>query len=145
MAVTKLRRFAIAGLFALVVCALMPVNGSAQGGNYSFVNIDYPGAYQTIPEAINNNGAIVGYYLAMQFGPTHGFLYSGGVYTTIDDPEGTTFPEGINNNGVISGLIEVGPRRRTASPTRMAFSRPSTIQATRGSPAAKGSTITMKS
>ena len=86
----------------------MPVNGSAQGGNYSFVNIDYPGAYQTIPEAINNNGAIVGYYLAMQFGPTHGFLYSGGVYTTIDDPEGTTFPEGINDNGVISGLIEVG-------------------------------------
>src|ERR1035438_2800789 len=106
MAVKKLSRFAIACLFLLAVCALMPVNTSAQGGNYSFVNIDYPGAYQTIPEAINDKGAIVGYYLESQYGSTHGFLYSGGVYTTIDDPEGTTFPEGINNNGVIVGLYE---------------------------------------
>ena len=108
MAVKKLRRFAIACLFLLVVGALMPVNTSAQGGNYNFVNIDYPGAYLTSPEAVNDSGAIVGYYLDSQYGNWHGFLYSGGVYTTIDDPEGATFPEGINNSGVISGLIEVG-------------------------------------
>ncbi len=107
MAVKKLRRFAFACLFLLVVCALMPVNTSAQG-NYSFVNIDYPGAYLTSPTAVNDSGSIVGYYLDSQYGNYHGFLYSGGVYTTIDDPEGTTFPEGINNSGVISGLYEAG-------------------------------------
>ena len=63
MAVKKFRRFAIVCLFLLVVCALMPVNTSAQGGNYSFMNIDYPGAYLTFPTAVNDSGAIVGYYL----------------------------------------------------------------------------------
>jgi hypothetical protein len=34
----------------------------------------------------------------------HGFLLSGGVATTIDDPGGVTNLEGINNRGEISGL-----------------------------------------
>jgi probable HAF family extracellular repeat protein len=85
----------------------MPVSLSAQSGSYNFVNIDYPDAYLTIPEAVNDHGAIVGYYLDTQYGNYHGFLYSGGTYTTIDDPAGTTFPEGINNAGVITGAVAV--------------------------------------
>ncbi len=95
-------------MLVLAGALLVPASLSAQAGSYTFVNIDYPGAYQTIPEAVNDNGAVVGYYLDTQYGNYHGFLYSGGTYTTIDDPAGATFPEGINNSGVISGLIEVG-------------------------------------
>ncbi len=95
-------------MLVLAGALLVPASLSAQAGSYTFVNIDYPGAYQTIPEAVNDSGAVVGYYLDTQYGNYHGFLYSGGTYTTIDDPAGATFPEGINNGGVISGLIEVG-------------------------------------
>jgi probable HAF family extracellular repeat protein len=88
------------------MAVLLPAGLAAQ--NYTYTNIDYPGAYATTPTAVNDHGAIVGNYLQTQLGPYHGFLYAGGVYTTIDDPAGTTFPYGINNSGVISGLIEVG-------------------------------------
>ena len=94
-------------VLALAGALLLPATLSAQAGSYTFVNIDYPGAYLTIPEAVNDNGAVVGYYLDTQYGNYHGFLYSGGTYTTIDDPAGTTFAEGINNAGVITGVVEV--------------------------------------
>ena len=94
-------------VLALAGALLLPATLSAQNGSYTFVNIDFPGAYLTIPEAVNDNGAVVGYYLDTQYGNYHGFLYSGGTYTTIDDPEGTTFCEGINNAGVITGVVEV--------------------------------------
>jgi hypothetical protein len=96
----------LAFVFVLAAALLLPATISVQSDNYSFLNIDYPGAYLTFPTAVNDSGAIVGYYLETQLGPYHDFLYAHGVYTTIDDPEGTTFPEGINNNGVISGLYE---------------------------------------
>ncbi|MGD0932611.1 MAG: hypothetical protein ABR902_18340, partial [Candidatus Korobacteraceae bacterium] len=103
----KLRCFNIANLVLLALGLLLPASVLAQNGNYTFVNIDYPDAYLTIPEAVNDHGAVVGYYLDTQYGNYHGFLYSGGTYTTIDDPAGTTFPEGINNAGVITGAVEV--------------------------------------
>jgi|SRR5579871_3178252 len=52
---------------------------------------------------MNDAGDIVGWY-EDSAGVQHGFLLSGGVATTIDDPGGTTNLEGINNNGEISGL-----------------------------------------
>jgi probable HAF family extracellular repeat protein len=52
---------------------------------------------------INNKGDIVGWYEDAN-GLQHGFLLSGGVATTIDNPNGTTNLEGINNKGEISGL-----------------------------------------
>ncbi|MGO9520418.1 MAG: hypothetical protein ACLPND_25555, partial [Candidatus Korobacteraceae bacterium] len=106
MTLGNVRCVDLAFVFVLAAALLLPVSMSAQSGNYSFVNIDYPGAYLTSPTAVNDSGSVVGYYLDSQYGNYHGFLYSGGVYTTIDDPEGTTFPEGINNSGVISGLYE---------------------------------------
>src|SRR5262249_8809864 len=40
---------------------------------------------------------------------THAFIYSGGVFTTIDDPvNGHTFAQGINNNSQIVGTLSDG-------------------------------------
>ena len=103
MTVKKLRRFAVAGLFLLVVCAWMPVNTSAQGGNYSFMNIDYPGADFTSVGGINDSAAVVGYYFGGD-GVVHGFLYNGTAYSDLDYPgSSATGAAGINNSGVITG------------------------------------------
>ena len=56
-----------------------------------------------IAQVINATGQIVGYYTAsVNF---HGFLLSGGTYTTLDDPLTTSFTEafGINASGQIVG------------------------------------------
>ena len=57
----------------------------------------------TVAEGINAAGQIVGYY-ADSNDDYHGFLYNGGIYTTIDDPgafDTTAF--GINKNGHVVG------------------------------------------
>ncbi len=49
--------------------------------NGTFVNIpNFPGASRTIPSAINDNGAIVGFYAINAEGPdiSHGFIYHNG-------------------------------------------------------------------
>jgi probable HAF family extracellular repeat protein len=61
------------------------------------------GTSGTHAEAINNSGQVVGYYVDAS-GAVHGFLYSGGSYTTLDDPSGVdTVVEGINDAGEIVG------------------------------------------
>ncbi|HEY6945583.1 MAG TPA: hypothetical protein VI431_10630 [Candidatus Acidoferrum sp.] len=74
----------------------------AQGRTYT--SIDFPGAVETGAAGINNLGQIVGGY-ALPDGSRHGFLYSGGVFTTIDDPNDLISSEalGINNSGQIVG------------------------------------------
>src|SRR5262249_40102052 len=58
----------------------------------------------TVPFGINDRGQIVGDYLDPNF-IRHGFLLSGGAYTTIDPPGAVlTVAEGINNAGVIAGV-----------------------------------------
>src|ERR1019366_2799421 len=82
---------------------LMPVNTSAQGGNYSFMNIDYPGADFTSVGGINDSAAVVGYYFGGD-GVVHGFLYNGTAYSDLDYPgSSATGAAGINNSGVITG------------------------------------------
>ncbi len=51
---------------------------------------------------INNNSQLVGYYIDSS-GNRHGYLYSGGTFTTINDPSGVngTADLGINNTGPI--------------------------------------------
>ena len=69
---------------------------------------DFPGGSNTQGLSLNDLGQIVGTYNAGQ-GP-HGYLLSGGVYTTIDDPneaystahDGTVASD-INNSGEIVG------------------------------------------
>jgi probable HAF family extracellular repeat protein len=77
---------------------------------YSFTTFDVPGAIATIASDINDVGQIVGAYTTDTV--THGFLYSGGTFTTIDMPPlGPTFEpvdtslSGINNAGQIVGSL----------------------------------------
>jgi hypothetical protein len=68
--------------------------------------IDYPGATNTVPEAINDAGLIVGFWTNSQ-GKTHGFvLQLPSTFVTFDVPtsqgNGTELI-GINNLGKISG------------------------------------------
>ena len=58
----------------------------------------------TLAEGINAAGEIVGYY-ADSNGDLRGFLYNGGVYTTLDDPGAfDTYALGINKNGHVVGV-----------------------------------------
>ena len=72
--------------------------------NYTFTNIDYPGAMYTFPQAVNDSGHVVGFWGDSE-GNNHGFYWDGTTFTSIDYPgAGATFAQGINNAGVISGL-----------------------------------------
>jgi len=74
----------------------------------AYTTIDFPGATETGASGINNLGQIVGGYV-LPDGSRHGFLYSGGIFTTIDDPNALTSSEalGINNSGQIVGAFDL--------------------------------------
>ena len=60
--------------------------------------------YSTYANGINNSGEFVGTYTSQY--NSGGFMNSGGVYTTLNDPTGlagTTTPHGINDSGQIVG------------------------------------------
>jgi hypothetical protein len=62
-------------------------------------------------------GKIVGLY--QDSGGLHGFLYSGGIYTTLNDPAafpGTTAASGINNLGQIVGNFGNGSGVHAGAP-----------------------------
>lgn len=77
--------------------------------NGGFLAINYPGAKGTSPEAINDNGTIVGsYFLPSQQDPfytQHGFIYGNGHWATLDFPDKKVWTslEGISNDGTIIG------------------------------------------
>src|SRR3989442_9316465 len=57
---------------------------------YTYTTLDDPLALatgSTSAQGINASGQIVGFY--QNAGGFHGFLYSGGTYTTLDDPSAT--------------------------------------------------------
>jgi probable HAF family extracellular repeat protein len=65
----------------------------------------------TSAQGINDLGQVVGYYAGLYngVGGTHGFLYTGGTYSTLDAPGATrTQAYGINNAGQISGSYSDG-------------------------------------
>ena len=83
---------------------------------YSFLSLSAPANGVGAPSArgINNAGQMVGFYLDSN-SQAHGFLYSGGVYTALDDPlashgapYGGTYVYGINNLGQIVGSYADG-------------------------------------
>jgi probable HAF family extracellular repeat protein/autotransporter passenger strand-loop-strand repeat protein len=51
---------------------------------------------------MNSSDEVVGWFSNPSAGQ-HGFLYSGGTYTILDDPGGATYPMGINANGDVVG------------------------------------------
>jgi probable HAF family extracellular repeat protein len=79
-------------------------------GAYNFQTIDDPLAVNgTEAVGINARGQIVGFYTDAD-NVNHGFLLSGGQYTTLDDPNAGagasqgSFAEGINDRGQIVGV-----------------------------------------
>jgi len=81
-------------------------SATVYSGKYRFLTIDYPGAYGygTQTNGTNDSGQIVGSYYDSTFGE-HGFLLSGGAYTSFDPPGSiSTQASGINSSGQIVGF-----------------------------------------
>src|SRR5262249_13894425 len=70
---------------------------------YTTINDPAAGAGATLAAGFNDLGQVVGY--AYYGGASHGFLYSNGTYTTLDDPSATggTYASAINDSGQIVG------------------------------------------
>ncbi len=99
-------RFAMTVTCLLLCSAPYQVQGSSfiyDSGTYTV--FDVPGATGTYANGINDSGQIVGSYVDVA-GRFHGFLDSGGSFTTIDVPGSTkgTIAAGINNAGQIVGF-----------------------------------------
>ena len=99
---------------AIVGWFLKPDNSSSgfilQNG--AFTQVDYPGAISTDLTGINDAGDIIGMYNLADDANTHGFLLSGGVFTSFDVPflgSIFTFPNGINNKHQIVGAYGSNP------------------------------------
>src|SRR5438445_2488087 len=100
-----LKHFTAPWLTRVAVVLFSVVTAADAVAAYSFSDVDYPGAAWTAPSKINDAGQIVGQYLDGS-GIRHGFLLSGGAYTTIDCPSPYTSQSGafgINNLGQIVG------------------------------------------
>jgi probable HAF family extracellular repeat protein len=72
-------------------------------GVFTPIDVPFPNAWDTSAYGINDSGDIVGFYYEA---PTvgHGFLLSGGTFTTVDYPGLTaTYAYDINNSGSIVG------------------------------------------
>jgi hypothetical protein len=96
-------------LFGGLVALGLLVGGAGQGRaqpSYLYTTFDVPGSMlATSPRGINNSGQIVGNYLRLP--GNHGFLLSGGSYTTFDVTGAFgTYPSGINDSGQIAGYYQ---------------------------------------
>lgn len=102
MTLAKLPRLKLISYSLFALTAFLPVSLAAQQ-NYSYTDIDYPGALISAPEAVNDHGQVVGWY--QDSTGIYGFYWDGTNYTSINFPgnSGGTLAEGINNAGVISG------------------------------------------
>lgn len=71
--------------------------------NGVFTNLNFPGALQSWPVAINNHGTIVGHY-ANSSNDNHSFVYSNGTFSEYIYPGASvTIVSGINDAGWITG------------------------------------------
>ena len=89
------------------------VHGFIYNSNGTYTDITDPlaaesasgaGVSGTHAEAFNNAGQVVGYYVDAS-GGVHGFIYSAGGYTTLNDPSAVngTVAVGINDTGKVVG------------------------------------------
>jgi hypothetical protein len=84
---------------------------AAQGGRrrgfildgLNFAVFDVPGAALTAARGINDAGVIAGFYGDNVL--DYGFIYAGGVFTTVmhPDAEAATYLQDINNSGLVAG------------------------------------------
>lgn len=97
-----------ASISRLLGAVLVMATAGAGTASAAFVvtNVDYPGAVSTTAYKINDAGQVVGIYIDAA-GVRHGFLLSGGSYSSIDCPSPYTAgseANGINNLGQIVGV-----------------------------------------
>jgi probable HAF family extracellular repeat protein len=81
--------------------------GNCNGDPFIYQNgtvtyLSYPKANATFLTGINNQGVIIGIWQLRDSPKQHSFVYSNGIFTTID---GLTSPGGINNSNTVSGTI----------------------------------------
>ena len=97
-----------ASIIAMILLAGVP--GTALAAAYTFTPVDVPfaGVTETDANGVNNSGQIVGSYEG-QDGIEHGYLYSSGVYTTIDYPGSSQLTQiySINDVGQMVGTYTV--------------------------------------
>lgn len=107
------------GLYLVISWLALGVS-AGQAATYTYVSLDNPKAYNglgggTYATGINSNGQVAGYYLDAA-GNTHGFVYTAGTWTTLDNPNAsdcldsivstattTTLATGINDSGQVVG------------------------------------------
>ena len=71
-----------------------------------YVVLAVPGADQTLPYGVNNQGHVVGMTATCSPFSQRGFIYRDGEYSIIDVPGSIgTHPRGINNRGVVVGYF----------------------------------------
>jgi hypothetical protein len=91
---------------AIIILASL---GTAYATSYTFTDLTYGSAPNTVATGINNAGTIVGYIGSPhgQSAPYQGFVLSGGVYTTLSFPDArNTLAYGISNSGAIVGRYQ---------------------------------------
>ncbi len=82
--------------------------GFERSSDGSLLDLAYPQAIGTYPNAINDRGGIVGEYYDAQY-VEHGFIYSSGKWSTINYNLGVgTALLGISNSGVVLGVSTSG-------------------------------------
>jgi outer membrane protein assembly factor BamB len=71
-----------------------------------FTTLDFPGAQETFPTRINDEGEIIGYFEGTDF--AHGFSFQNGKFQALNDPPNTqqVTPVGLNNHDQILTLSE---------------------------------------
>jgi probable HAF family extracellular repeat protein len=93
-------------IFVALAACLISISVPARA-DYTFTTLDVPSASSgsTYAYGINATGAVVGFY---QDTSDHGFVYSNGTYTTLNDPSGTygTYAQGINASGAVVGYYQ---------------------------------------
>src|SRR5277367_2915447 len=89
--------------FLFMVLVMLPALPAA---GQQFVPVNVPGSTFTIVNGMdrNNAQALVGNYVDTS-NVAHGYIYTGGSFVTIDDPNGigTTSPQDVNNLGQVVG------------------------------------------
>ena len=95
---------------------------AALADSYSFTTVNVPGASDTIAYGINNSGQVVGYF--GDGSGFHGFVDTGGVFSTINDPSATasTLAHGINSSAQVVGSFVDGIANRGFVDTGGVFS-----------------------
>jgi uncharacterized membrane protein len=91
-------------MLRIIYWITLPVLGlPLVSGADRYISFDAPGSIATNADGINVNGDVVGWYIDSA-GKQHGYLLSGGAFTTIDYPGANgTIARAINDQGDIVG------------------------------------------